>query len=172
MQYPKFVKILPEDWGNIMVLPHSLLSTTAPLHQIIFFFIFLRTAQPYSSSSGSSFQTQNHPQKHQRRMTLPHRSHASTLPGFSQTRFEVLPCNQYSVQEHPGQSHQDSEKPLLLQRQLFESEEICSELMDYIERQLLFIDHAYTSNIRILPYRLEDGVIGASALAIKKLFIR
>lgn len=61
---------------------------------------------------------------------------------------------------------------IFLHGQLFESEEICSELMDYIERQLLFIDHAYTSNIRILPYRLEDGAVGASALAIKKLFIR
>lgn len=48
---------------------------------------------------------------------------------------------------------------------------IRGELLDYIDRQLLFIGRSYTSNIEILPYHPEDGAIGASALAVRKFFI-
>lgn len=59
-----------------------------------------------------------------------------------------------------------------LHGQLLANETIRSELMDYIERQLLFIGRTYTSNIEILPYLPEDGAVGASALAIKTFFIK
>ena len=48
---------------------------------------------------------------------------------------------------------------------------IRSELLDYIDRQLLFIGRTYTSNIEILPYHPEDGAVGASALAVRNFFI-
>ncbi len=59
-----------------------------------------------------------------------------------------------------------------LHGQFLDDETIRNELLDYIDRQLLFIGRTYTSNIEILPYRPEDGAVGASALAVRKFFIR
>ncbi len=58
-----------------------------------------------------------------------------------------------------------------LHGQFLDDETIRSELLDYIDRQLLFIGRTYTSNIEILPYRPEDGAVGASALAVRNFFI-
>lgn len=60
---------------------------------------------------------------------------------------------------------------LFLHGQLFADETIRNELLDYIERQLLFIGRAYTGNIEILPYHPEEGAMGASALAVRNFFI-
>lgn len=43
--------------------------------------------------------------------------------------------------------------------------------MDYIKRQLIFVDSTYEDNVEILPYRITDGAIGAGAMAIQKFFI-
>lgn len=61
---------------------------------------------------------------------------------------------------------------IFLHGQIFENEDIRTELMDYIERQLLFVDNSYTDYIDILPYFPSDGAKGASALAISRFFIR
>lgn len=58
-----------------------------------------------------------------------------------------------------------------LHGQYLDNPMIRSELLDYIDRQLLFIGRSYTSNIEILPYHPEDGAVGASALAVRKFFI-
>lgn len=58
-----------------------------------------------------------------------------------------------------------------LHGQYLDNPMIRSELLDYIDRQLLFIGRSYASNIEILPYRPEDGAVGASALAVRKFFI-
>lgn len=61
---------------------------------------------------------------------------------------------------------------IFLHGQLFDNEDIRKELMDYIERQLLFVDSTYADNIEILPYHLTDGAAGASALAVSRFFIK
>ena len=58
-----------------------------------------------------------------------------------------------------------------LHGQYLDNDMIRSELLDYIDRQLLFIGRTYTSNIEILPYHPEDGAVGASALAVRNFFI-
>lgn len=60
---------------------------------------------------------------------------------------------------------------IFLHGQLFDNEEIRMELMDYIGRQLLFVDSSYMDHIEILPYALSDGAIGGSALAVARLFL-
>ena len=58
-----------------------------------------------------------------------------------------------------------------LHGQYLDNDMIRSELLDYIDRQLLFIGRTYTSNIEILPCHPEDGAVGASALAVRSFFI-
>lgn len=61
---------------------------------------------------------------------------------------------------------------IFLHGQFFDNQDIQNELMDYIERQLIFVDRTYAGNVEILPYAVTDGAVGASALAILKFFIR
>ena len=61
---------------------------------------------------------------------------------------------------------------IFLHGQLFDNQDIQNELMDYIERQLIFVDRTYAGNVEILPYAAVDGAVGASALAILRFFIR
>lgn len=61
---------------------------------------------------------------------------------------------------------------IFLHGQLFQNEDIRRELMNIIERQLLFVDSKYVNNAEILPYRQTDGAIGASALSVFHNFIR
>ena len=61
---------------------------------------------------------------------------------------------------------------IFLHGQLFDNQDIQNELMDYIERQLIFVDRTYAGNVEILPYAAADGAVGASALAILRFFIR
>lgn len=61
---------------------------------------------------------------------------------------------------------------IFLHGQIFENRDICKELMDCIERQLIFVDSTYGGNVEILPYSISDGAVGASALAIHCFFIR
>ena len=61
---------------------------------------------------------------------------------------------------------------IFLHGQLFDNQDIQNELMDYIERQLIFVDRTYAGNVEILPYGAADGAVGASALAILRFFIR
>lgn len=61
---------------------------------------------------------------------------------------------------------------IFLHGQLFNNQDIQHELMDYIERQLIFVDRTYAGNVDILPYAATDGAAGASALAILRFFIR
>ena len=60
---------------------------------------------------------------------------------------------------------------IFLHGQIFDNEDVRTELMDYIERQLLFVDSSYGNYIEILPYAQTDGAKGASALAISHFFI-
>lgn len=60
---------------------------------------------------------------------------------------------------------------IYLHGEMFCNQDIRNELMDFIERQLLFVDTSPGNNIEILPYSVTDGAIGASAYAIKQLFI-
>lgn len=60
---------------------------------------------------------------------------------------------------------------IYLHGQFFQNQDIRTELMDYIERQLIFIDSTYEDNVEILPYRMTDGAAGAAAMAIQKFFI-
>lgn len=61
---------------------------------------------------------------------------------------------------------------IFLHGQIFQNEDIRRELMNIIERQLLFVDSKYVNNAEILPYRQTDGAIGASALSVFHNFIR
>lgn len=61
---------------------------------------------------------------------------------------------------------------IFLHGQLFNNQDIQNELMDYIKRQLIFVDSTYAGNVEILPYAVTDGAVGASALAILRFFIR
>lgn len=60
---------------------------------------------------------------------------------------------------------------IFLHSQLFNNPDISQELMDYIERQLIFVDSTYAGNVEILPYSPTDGAVGASALAISRFFL-
>lgn len=60
---------------------------------------------------------------------------------------------------------------IFLHGQFFQNPDVRTELMDYIKRQLIFVDSAYKDNVEILPYRITDGAVGASAMAIQKFFI-
>lgn len=65
-----------------------------------------------------------------------------------------------------------SPEKIFLHGQLFNNKAICNELMDFIIRQLLFVDSTSTDSFEILPYSLSDGSIGASALSILHFLIR
>ena len=65
-----------------------------------------------------------------------------------------------------------SPEKIFLHGQLFNNKAICNELMDFIMRQLLFVDSTSTDSFEILPYSLADGCIGASALSILHFLIR
>lgn len=60
---------------------------------------------------------------------------------------------------------------IFLHGQFFQNPDIRTELMDYIKRQLIFVDSTYEDNVEILPYRITDGAVGAGAMAIQKFFI-
>lgn len=60
---------------------------------------------------------------------------------------------------------------IFLHGQFFQNQDIRTELMDYIKRQLIFVDSTYEDNVEILPYRITDGAVGAAAMAIQKFFI-
>lgn len=61
---------------------------------------------------------------------------------------------------------------LFLHGQLFNYPDIRKELMDFIQRQLVFVNQTYAGNVEILPCSPTDGAVGASALAIRQFFIR
>lgn len=61
---------------------------------------------------------------------------------------------------------------IFLHGELFANEDIRKELMNIIERQLLFVDSKYLNTVEILPYHITDGAIGASALSVFHHFIR
>ncbi len=65
-----------------------------------------------------------------------------------------------------------SPEKIFLHGQLFNNKAICNELIDFIMRQLLFVDSTSTDSFEILPYSLSDGSIGASALSILHFLIR
>ncbi len=65
-----------------------------------------------------------------------------------------------------------SPEKIFLHGQLFNNKAIRSELMDFIMRQLLFVDSTSTDSFEILPYSLADGALGASALSILHFLIR
>jgi predicted NBD/HSP70 family sugar kinase len=65
-----------------------------------------------------------------------------------------------------------SPEKIFLHGQLFNNKAICNELMDFIMRQLLFVDSTSTDSFEILPYSLSDGSIGASALSLLHFLIR
>lgn len=60
---------------------------------------------------------------------------------------------------------------IFLHGQFFQNPDIRTELMDYIKRQLIFVDSTYEDNVEILPYKMTDGAVGACAMAIQKFFI-
>lgn len=60
---------------------------------------------------------------------------------------------------------------IFLHGQFFQNQDIRTELMDYIKRQLIFVDSTYEDNVEILPYQITDGAVGAGAMAIQKFFI-
>lgn len=61
---------------------------------------------------------------------------------------------------------------IFLHGQIFQNEDIRRELMNIIQRQLLFVNSEYVNNVEILPYHQLDGAIGGSALAVFRHFIR
>lgn len=65
-----------------------------------------------------------------------------------------------------------SPEKIFLHGQLFNNNAIRTELMDFIKRQLLFVDSTDTDSFEILPYSSSDGSIGASALSILHFLIR
>ncbi len=65
-----------------------------------------------------------------------------------------------------------SPEKIFLHGQLFNNQAIRNELIDFIIRQLLFVDSTSTDSFEILPYSLSDGSIGASALSILHFLIR
>lgn len=54
---------------------------------------------------------------------------------------------------------------------LFNDTSIQTELMDFITKQLLFVDNIYHSNTEILPWNITDGAVGACALAVFEFYI-
>lgn len=60
---------------------------------------------------------------------------------------------------------------IYLHSSLFSNPEICEELMDYIKRQLLFVDDPSDKTVQILPYNPYGGASGAAAYAIKHFYI-
>ncbi|SCP97520.1 Sugar kinase of the NBD/HSP70 family, may contain an N-terminal HTH domain [Anaerobium acetethylicum] len=64
-----------------------------------------------------------------------------------------------------------SPEKILLHGQLFNNKEIRRELMDLIQRQLLFVDSSYNNIFEILPCSTIDGAIGANALSVMHFFI-
>ena len=65
-----------------------------------------------------------------------------------------------------------SPEKIFLHGQIFNNKEIREELIDFIMRQLLFVDSNYADSFEILPYSLTDGALGASALSILHFLIR
>lgn len=65
-----------------------------------------------------------------------------------------------------------SPEKIFLHGQMFNNNEICNELMDFIKRQLLFVNSSYNNSFEILPYGILDGALGASSLAILHFLIR
>lgn len=60
---------------------------------------------------------------------------------------------------------------IFLHGQMFNNPDVCTELKDNIQRQLLFVRNGQVNSVEILPCLPEDGAIGAAALAIKRFFI-
>ncbi len=60
---------------------------------------------------------------------------------------------------------------IFLHGQLLSYENIRTELMDHINRQLAFIDKPYTNSVEILPYSITNGARGACALAAWRFFL-
>lgn len=60
---------------------------------------------------------------------------------------------------------------IFLHSELFNNEEIKSELLSLINEQLLFVDSEYSHNIKLLPYSPFDGAVGAAAYSISEHFI-
>lgn len=62
-------------------------------------------------------------------------------------------------------------RKIYLHGDIFSNHDICHELMDFINRQLLFVDTSPCNHVEILSCAATDGAIGASAYAIKHFFI-
>lgn len=60
---------------------------------------------------------------------------------------------------------------IFLHSELFNNEEIKSELLSLINEQLLFVDSEYSHNIILLPYSPFDGAVGAAAYSMNEHFI-
>ncbi len=60
---------------------------------------------------------------------------------------------------------------IFLHAQMFNHQNIREELMDHINRQLLFIGDPYTNSVEVLPFAITDGARGACALTIQKFFL-
>ena len=60
---------------------------------------------------------------------------------------------------------------IYLHGNLFSNTEIKEELMDYITKQLLFVDDPSDQTVQILDYDTYAGASGAAAYAIKHFYI-